>query len=87
MIRLRAEATQDSAAEDLKKRVLDCVATLPKTPALTGQAGVTLKAICEVLKRKSQKPIREVLAALKAAGTITVTGTGSHGINLWGMVQ
>src|SRR5215831_11481160 len=39
VIRLRAEAVNDSSAEDLKKRVLDCVATLPKTLPVTGQPG------------------------------------------------
>src|SRR5262249_12041961 len=87
VIRLRADAVKDSSAEDLKKRVLDCMATLPKTPAVTGEPGVTLKAICDALKRNSDKPIRDALAALKADGTITVVGTGPHGAKLWGSVQ
>jgi hypothetical protein len=88
VIRLRAEAMGDaSAAEDLKRKVFECVATLPKTDAITGQSGVTLKAICATLKRKSDKPIREALAALEAAGTIAAVGTGPHGAKLYGVVQ
>src|SRR5215831_376954 len=88
VIRLRAEAIgQCSAEEDLKKRVLECVATLPKADAITGQPGVPLKAICVALKRKSDKPVREALAALTAEGTIAVVGTGPHGADLWGVVQ
>src|SRR5215831_7909632 len=88
VIRLRAEAIgQCSAEEDLKKRVLECVATLAKADATTGQPGVTLKAICAALKRRSDKPVREALAALKAEGTIAAVGTGPHRADLWGVVQ
>lgn len=83
-IRLHAdEETTEPAAEQLKERVHEAIATLPVTSPLQGQQGVTLKSIQQHLKRKSDKPIREALRALEQEQRILKVGRGGHNADLW----
>jgi hypothetical protein len=84
LIRLKAEDLETGTAEEeLKEQAVQALATLPKTEALMGCPGVTLRTITEALKRKSEKPIRQALQSLHADGRVHVVGKGPYQADLW----
>jgi len=82
LVRLRAEDEgPDTGIDDV---VVQAVATLPPTPAVTGQPGVTVKALAEAVK-KSDKTVRDALKRLLAAERCLEVGTASRGLKLYGV--
>jgi hypothetical protein len=82
LVRLVAE--DDAADSGIDDLVAQAVATLPPAPAVSGQSGVTVKALAEALK-KSDKTIREALKRLLSAGRCLEVGTASRGLKLYGV--
>lgn len=78
---------QKTHEAELKEQVYDAIQTCPKTEALKGRDGVTLKAICQHLKRRSDKPVREALKELAREKRVQVVGTGQYNADLWDVLE
>ncbi len=82
LIRLVAE--EDADPNDGDELVFQAVATLPKQEAVTGQPGVSAKAIATALG-KSLNTVRRALTRLSDVDRCLLTGTMSKGMKLYGM--
>ncbi len=83
VVRLTAK-DEDSGAADADDVVFQAVATLPKTDALVGRAGVAFVTLLEALKR-SEKTLRRSLKRLRDSGRIVVTGQATKQAALYGV--
>jgi hypothetical protein len=74
LIRLHAEEiSAESAGEKIKDAVFEAIATLPKQESVDGEAGVSLKAIREAVK-KSDRPVRTAIDSLMDDERIMISG-------------
>lgn len=88
VMRLVAHDLDQKAHEaELKEQVYDAIQACPKTQALKGRDGVTLKAICQHLKRLSGKPVRKALEDLVQDKRIEHVGTAPHNADLWDVLE
>jgi hypothetical protein len=66
--------------------VLQAIATLPKTEAAFGLAGVSIKALCGALK-KGDKTVRRALKRLITGKLVLVTGKATSREDLYGVIE
>jgi hypothetical protein len=87
LVRLHADDLgKASAAEELKEKVFEATSRLPAEEALTGQGGVSIKALAADVKR-SNKPVRDAVALLVAEERLRETGTARKGRKLYGVIM
>jgi len=67
------EISAAAVTEQLEDQILAALGSLPKTPPAAGKPGVTLRAICDAVKR-SDRPVRSALKALQDKGLAEVVG-------------
>jgi len=81
---VRLVAQEDADPHDADELVFQAVATLPKQEPVTGQPGVSFKAVKDALKR-GDKTIRRALDRLCADERCLVTGTATKQAKLYGV--